>query len=334
MNDSLATVKFHGDLGKSIGRDTWKLAVQSVGEAINAVENQCKILCKKLMENDKKNIKYRVLINGKDFVHENEKNINKFEGLETSELAMKREIETIDIIPVVEGAGGDGGLFETIIGAVLIVAGLLVMGSFLGVAFPYLGPSLIMAGVGLMAAGIANLLTPMPEFDDFRQIEGGGRPSYLFSGPANVIREGGPVFIGYGQLLVGSQVIQSTIETVDELNGNFMNLQADKLTFTPYPKYWGFEGYGLDYGNDFRDGIKGDEEMRRRAKIVSDKTLLDGCGPAGNPTVGGKKSVLTSDGDDYINFSEEGLEGHEDADGFRIVNGKRVFVVDEGYGYD
>ena len=331
MNDSLATVKFHGDLGKSIGRDTWKLAVQSVGEAINAVENQCKILCKKLMENDKKNIKYRVLINGKDFVHDNEKDINKFEGLETSELVMKREIETIDIIPVVEGAGGGDGadIFQTIIGAILIVVGFILLPTN-----PILGSAFIMAGVGLMAAGIANLLTPMPEFDDFRQIEGGGRPSYLFSGPANVIREGGPVFIGYGQLLVGSQVIQSSIETVDELNGNFMNLQADKLTFTPYPKYWGFEGYGLDYGNNFRDGIKGDEEMRRRAKIVSDKTLLDECGPARNPTVGGKKSVLTSDGDDYINFSEEGLEGHEDADGFRIVNGKRVFVVDEGYGYD
>lgn len=296
MNNSLATVKFHGDLGKSIGRDTWKLAVQSVGEAINAVENQCKILCKKLMENDKKNIKYRVLINGKDFVHDNEKDINKFEGLETSELVMKREIETIDIIPVVEGAGGGDGadIFQTIIGAILIVVGFVLMP-----AFPILGPALIMAGVGLMAAGIANLLTPMPEFDDFRQIEGGGRPSYLFSGPANVIREGGPVFIGYGQLLVGSQVIQSSIETVDELNGNFMNEQADKLSFIPFPKYWGFEGYGLDYGNDFRGGIKGDQTMRDRAKIISDKTLLDECGPSENHTVGNKKTILTSDGDDY-----------------------------------
>lgn len=296
MNDSLATVKFHGDLGKSIGRDTWKLAVQSVGEAINAVENQCKILCKKLMENDKKNIKYRVLINGKDFVHDNEKDINKFEGLETSELVMKREIETIDIIPVVEGAGD---FFAAVAGAILVITGLFIMTSMMAVAFPFLGPALIMAGVGLMAAGIANLLTPMPEFDDFRQIEGGGRPSYLFSGPANVIKEGGPVFIGYGQLLVGSQVIQSTVETVDELNGNFMNLQADKLTFTPYPKYWGFEGYGLDYGNDFRDGIKGDEEMRRRAREISNKTSLDECGPSENHTVGSKKTILTSDGDDY-----------------------------------
>ena len=33
--------------------------------------------------------------------------------------------------------------------------------------------------------------------------------SYLFSGPVNVLNEGGPVPIGYGRLIVGSQVIMS-----------------------------------------------------------------------------------------------------------------------------
>ena len=78
-----------------------------------------------------------------------------------------------------------------------------------------------------------------------------------------------------------------------------MNEQADKLAFIPFPKYWGFEGYGLDYGNDFRGGIKGDEEMRSRAREISNKTSLDECGPSENHTVGNKKTILTSDGDDY-----------------------------------
>ena len=52
MNDSLTTIKFHGDLGKSLPRDTWRLAVKTVGEAINAVEQQTKILYKKLIENE------------------------------------------------------------------------------------------------------------------------------------------------------------------------------------------------------------------------------------------------------------------------------------------
>ena len=41
--------------------------------------------------------------------------------------------------------------------------------------------------------------------------------SYLFSGPVNVINEGGPVPIGYGRLIVGSQVIMSTYGTTKVL---------------------------------------------------------------------------------------------------------------------
>ena len=74
---------------------------------------------------------------------------------------------------------------------------------------------MFMGAVGLIAAGITNLLTPMPKFGDFREIEQGGAKSCLFNGPENTIREGGPVFVGYGRLLVGSQVIQSAADTVN-----------------------------------------------------------------------------------------------------------------------
>ena len=70
----------------------------------------------------------------------------------------------------------------------------------------------VVAGIGLLAAGVSNLLAEDPEFDDFREVEGGGRPSYVFSGPQNVVKEGGPVFIAYGRLLVGSQVIQAATD--------------------------------------------------------------------------------------------------------------------------
>lgn len=298
MNDSLTTIKFHGDLGKSLPRDTWRLAVKTVGEAINAVEQQTKILYKKLIENDQKNIRYRVLINGKDFVRDSEKDMESLEGVQSCELVMNRDIDTIDVIPVIEGAG-DSGIVETIIGAVLIVVGIIL---YTG-GMPVLGTAFIMAGIGLMAAGIANLLTPMPEFDDFRQIEGGGRPSYLFTGPSNTIREGGPVFVGYGKLLIGSQVIQSSVETKDELNGNYMNKAADKMTFVPWKKYWGNEHYGLDYGNDFKGNIKGDSAMAQRAAIVSKQTgEPDSCDPTTEYVgdSGPGTSYLVSNGSDYV----------------------------------
>ena len=64
------------------------------------------------------------------------------------------------------------------------------------------------AGVQLASQGIANLLAEPPEYEDFRDIEvGNKRASYLFNGASNTVNEGGPVPIGYGRLIVGSQVI-------------------------------------------------------------------------------------------------------------------------------
>ena len=305
MDDKLTTIKFHGELGKAIGREIWKLSVNSVSEAMKAVQEQTKKLYTNLIENDKKNIKYRVLINGKDFVHDTSKNINELEGVEHSELVLKRDLETIDVIPIIEGAGDSfGDVFTTIIGAVLVVASFFVAGP--------MGAALLMAGIGLMAAGIANLLTPMPEFEDFRQIEGGGRPSYLFTGPANTVREGGPVFVGYGRLLVGSHVIQSSIETKDQKNGNYMNRSADKLTFVPFKNYWGYDGYGLDYGNNLKDKsgnpTLGDTVMKTRAEQVSKSDgAPDECDPTNNyvSSTVPDNTIIVSNGDDYITVGNE-----------------------------
>lgn len=95
--------------------------------------------------------------------------------------------------------------------------------------------AMVLGGIGLVAAGVTNLLTPMPKFGDFREIEQGGSRSYLFNGPQNTIKEGGPVFVGYGRLMVGSHVIQSATDTVNVNAG-----VAPKDT-------WGLTNYGLLY---------------------------------------------------------------------------------------
>ena len=204
-------INLHGILGEQIGKSQWKLCVDSVGDAMRGIQANTKKLYQQLAENDKSNIKYRVLINKKDFLFDKTKDLNSEEGLKSSELIMKfKRLKTIDIVPVLEGAYEvDKSILSIVVGVLLIAAGVFVPG--LGMfAMP-----LIMGGIGLVVAGVANLLTPEPEFDDFREIEGGGRPSYMFSGPQNTVREGGPVFIGYGRLLVGSHVVQPSVDTFD-----------------------------------------------------------------------------------------------------------------------
>ena len=315
MNDQLVEIKLHGVLAEQVGREVWNLAVSSVGEAVRALESQSKKLYKNLIKNDKKNIKYRVLINEKDFLFDEEKDINTKEGLNSSELVREyQNLKSIDIVPVVEGADAKD-IFAIIAGIVLIVLGVFTFG-----ATTQMGMMLIAGGLGLMAAGIANLLTPMPEFGDFREIEGGGRASYIFSGPENTVREGGPVFIGYGRLLVGSQVVQSSIQTFDVKNDNIMNtsdLVRNIGQGATQGQHWGLENYGLDYRDEVgflqkkddvftTERVSSDRLMKARREEWNRKDV-DALTTAGHcPTdIGGitkKETFLKMDGDDFSTY--------------------------------
>ena len=234
---NLVNIKLHGILGKQLGRSEWKLNVKSVGEGIRGIEANTKKLYKQLMDNDKKSIKYRVIINDNDFLMEEGKDPNSLEDLSNSELVIKRStLKKIDIVPVIEGSDDLMSILTIVVGIALIATGVgaaLAAGG-LGTMTAMQG-AMILGGIGLVAAGVSNLLTPMPKFGDFREIEGGGNKSYLFNGPENTVREGGPVFVGYGRLVVGSHVIQAASDTVD-----YDAEVAPKDT-------WGETKYGLLY---------------------------------------------------------------------------------------
>jgi predicted phage tail protein len=249
----LTHITLHGILSKQIGRQNFDLVASSVGEAMRGIQANCKKFNKSLIENDEKNIKYRVLINKKDFLVEEGKDPNTEEGIRSSELVMKfQDLKTIDIVPVMEGESSQErkadskSIFAIIAGIILIAVGVIAV-----------NPYLIMAGIGLLVAGISNLLTPTPQFEDVREIEGGGKPSYMFSGPQNTVREGGPVFVGYGRLLVGSHVIQTSLDTVDT---------AADLTLN---NTWGLGDHGLLYRVS---NPSGGERLKRRVQYDSDWT--------------------------------------------------------------
>ena len=133
MKDKLVSIKLHGVLADQIGRDIWKLSVSSVGEALRAIDAQSKKLFSSFIQNDKDNIKYRVLINNKDFLYDESQDLNTEEGVRSSELAMNhKKLESIDIVPVIEGADFKD-VFAIVTGIVLIALGVWVgVGTFLG----------------------------------------------------------------------------------------------------------------------------------------------------------------------------------------------------------
>lgn len=208
----MVKIRLFGELGARF-RKEYNFAVSSVSEAIHALNiNNSRKLYPWLAERDKAGIRYKMVINGKPFY--TEQNLMDVKNLSTSELMINRKLESIDIIPIIEGADSDiFGIFTIILGVLLIATGI---GAALGVGFlAGIGAAgqaaFILGGAALLFGGIASLLTRAPEFDDFREIEsGGGKNSYLFNGPENVVREGGPVPVGYGRLIVGSQVISAS----------------------------------------------------------------------------------------------------------------------------
>ena len=203
----LVEINLHGEIWDEMPKKNWKLAVKSVGEMIHAVNVLTKNkLFSNFLKNDQKNIKYEILINKNPCLFAETPDANKPETLLNSELAINYpNLQTIDIVPVIEGADADIGMI--IAGVVLIAASFFVPGAF----FP---AAMIMGGLGLIAAGVINLLSTPPKLEDFKGAS--KRGAYLFDGPENTVGEGGPVPLVYGQLLVGSQTIATTYNISNE----------------------------------------------------------------------------------------------------------------------
>lgn len=115
--------------------------------------------------------------------------------------------EVIRIVPVVEGAKRQG-LGQTIVGAVLIVAGM-VMTAY-GVPG---GAQVTQAGIAMVIGGVIQMLSPQRGADGTEQDK--NTPSYSFNGAVNVDAEGGCVPVLYGEMIVGSVVISGGIRTAD-----------------------------------------------------------------------------------------------------------------------
>jgi predicted phage tail protein len=131
--------------------------------------------------------------------------------------------EVISIIPVMAGAGGGAG--KIAIGVALIAAAILIApagAGFLGLGAGFISGATAAAvstvvgsiGVSLALGGIAQLLTPTAKMQTAgSDSEIDPRKSYSFSGVQNVSRQGIPVPVVYGEILVGSIVISAGVST-------------------------------------------------------------------------------------------------------------------------
>lgn len=193
----LTTILLYGALGARFGR-VHKLAVQTTAEAVKALCINLDGLESYLM-NAKKNGMTFAVFRGK-------RNI----GVEDYQnLAGNSDIR---IAPVMEGAK-KAGIFQTILGAVMVVAGIVVTGLSYGWASP-VGGAMISAGIGMMAGGIYQMLSPQPKGLQGRD-DPDNKPSYAFGSSVNTLAMGNPVAALYGEREIGGAIISAGIVAED-----------------------------------------------------------------------------------------------------------------------
>ena len=212
-------VRFHGNLGKRLKKKSWDVSINNVREAFRAVNILSGRKLQEIFIQDlEKKLRYKIKVNNKpiDVSGVDMEDLSTIEStIESSELVMNQKIKTLDVMPVLEGSGDDFvAAVMVVVAVVLIVVGaalVVVGGGLFSPELVYLGYAMISAGVGLLAVGASMLMAKSPGIPGFGEIGDMKKSqSYLFNGPVNSQREGSPVPLGYGRLLCGSQVIQSS----------------------------------------------------------------------------------------------------------------------------
>lgn len=180
----LKTIRLYGKLGAKFGR-VHRLAVANAAEAVRA-------LCVMLpgFESHMSNAP------GGYAVFYGRENV----GAEA--LGHPSGKDDIRIAPIPAGAK-QGGIFQVVVGTVLIVAGAVTA-----------NPALMMAGAAMAIGGAVMMLSPQPSAAESAD-SANNRSSYAFNGQVNTEAQGNPVPLLYGELIVGSAVISGGVYVED-----------------------------------------------------------------------------------------------------------------------
>lgn len=190
----LKTIKLYGVLGKKFGRE-FHLAVESTREAVKALSVQVPGFEQFMLTAHEQGLAFAVF--------QDDENISE------DQIDFETGAKVIKIVPKVIGAGGNGVL-QTILGAVMVVVGVVML--YIPGAQPF-AASVIGAGIGMMIGGIAQMM--MPKMDEGDQNQDGNRANKGFGGAVTTIAQGNPVPILYGQREVGGFIVNAGQFAVD-----------------------------------------------------------------------------------------------------------------------
>lgn len=193
----MATICLYGNISQFGNR--FKLDVRDTAEAIRLLTSQLPKLKAML-----KNGYYRLRV---------DKQETNGDSLNQNLSYCLHENSVVHIVPVVQGAK-EGGLFGIVLGAVMVGAAFFTGGTSIA-AWGAMQTGLAMAGGAMMLSGAAMMLTPLPKVSEQKTQE--QSKSTSFSSLDNMIPQGRPVPLIYGEIMIGSLVVAQQLETMDEV---------------------------------------------------------------------------------------------------------------------
>lgn len=195
--EKLVNVRLYGKLGARFGR-VHRLAVKNPAEAVKA-------LCVNIdgFEQFLQHAREQGLVFA---VFRGKRNID------ADDMAVGSGDNDIRIAPIIEGAK-KAGMFQTILGAVLVVVGVAIA-YFSGGVLSAFGVGLAKFGAILAAGGAIQMLSPQTKGLSTRQ-DADNRPSYAFGGAVNTTAMGNPVAVLYGEREIGGAIISAGILAED-----------------------------------------------------------------------------------------------------------------------
>ncbi|EBW8396675.1 tail assembly protein [Salmonella enterica subsp. enterica serovar Florida] len=194
---SMARICLYGDLQRFGKR--FSLSIKTAAEGVYALALQIPGFRQRMSEGW-----YQVRIAGRDVVPD-DVTARLHEPLPTGAV--------IHIVPRMEGAKS-GGIFQVVLGAVAIAAAFWTGGASMA-AWGALSTGLFTAGASMMLGGVAQMLTPQPKAPSMHSADNGKQNTY-FSSLDNMVAQGNPLPVAYGEVMTGSRRISQELSTRDE----------------------------------------------------------------------------------------------------------------------
>ncbi|NMY89833.1 tail assembly protein [Pseudomonas oryzihabitans] len=186
------TIKLSGPLARLFGRThRYFLERGTAEEAFSALRNTIDGFREAILALERRGLVFAIF--------RNRENV----GAAKFELSGTRELR---IVPVLRGSKR-GGILQTIVGVVMIVAGIFLL------ATPF-GAPLIAAGIGMVAGGVVQMLSPQPKGLKTSAAPE-NQPSYAFGSAKNTTASGNPVPMCYGRRRWGGAIISAGIYAED-----------------------------------------------------------------------------------------------------------------------